>query len=447
MTMRPGTAQTCRETVSAGNWPNPARGWTAAILLTLAMFVSYVDRSILALLVDPIKVSLRLSDVQMGLLQGATFGLVFTLSMVPCGWLVDKVNRTRLLGGAIAVWSLMTAACAFPTNFIQMFLARMGVALGEAAVSPSAPSLIADYFPPEKRTPPLSLYGIGGIVGVAASLLFGGSLASLFGDRQTVNVPVFGILETWQMIFVSLAFPGLLLSLVFFVFLREPRRLEQSSTSGSLRELRASLGDLKGVIAPHIASFCLFNIFGQAMSGWLPSLFMRVHGWSMAEVGLRLGMIQLAAAILGAVAGAATARFLEKSGRTDANFVTATLFLSLTAPPAIFAAMTQNATLGVVSIGLCTACLMAPTGAILAAIQDLVPNRLRGRITSLYYVALGLISMTLGPLLIGMMNDYVFTDERAVGKSLAVVALATLPLSALLMALSGRNRQLRAGRA
>lgn len=417
-------------------WPSPARGWAAAFLLTVAMFVSYVDRSILSLLVEPIKASLGLTDVEMGLLQGVTFGLVFTFTMLPCGWLVDNVNRTKLLGGAIAFWSMMTVACALPSTFAQMFMARMGVAVGEAALSPTAPSLIADYFPPERRTPPLTLYGIGGIIGVAASLIFGGLIAGIFGESDTISVPMIGDVETWQVIFVAVGAPGLLLSLIFFLQ-REPVRREQSATKTNYRELWAVIVSRRWIIGPHIASFCLFNIFGQAMASWLPTFFIRIHGWSIAEVGIRLGITQLVSAIIGAFIGGYCARSLWRRGRRDANYLTAAIFLFLTAGFSIAASISADPVVSMLCFGLTTACLMAPNGAILAAIQELVPNQLRGRITALYYVALGLVSMTLGPLLIGVMNDYLFTGTDGVGKSLATIAVVTLPLAGAMMLLAG----------
>ncbi len=420
-------------------WPRPVLGWSAAVLLTLAMFVSYVDRTILALLIEPIKASLGFSDVQMGLLHGLTFGLVFTLTMAPCGWLADNVNRTRLLGIAVAFWSVMTATCGLATNFAQMFVARMGVAVGEATLGPSAPSLLADYFPPERRTPPLSLYSMGAGAGVAASLLIGGLVASLVGEGRTVSLPLVGQVESWQIIFFTLALPGLFLSLLFFLQ-REPRRRNLGETKGTLQELKAVLVSRRGIILPHMAGYCLFNVFSFAVLSWLPAFFMRVHGWSIAEVGIRLGTVQLATGICGAFAGGVIARSFWKRGRLDANLLTGALFLGVMTVPAVGGALSGNPSASLFLVGLMNFCLLAPSGPLLGAVQDIVPSPLRGRVTALYYIVLGLVGMTFGPLVIGFINDHVFVYTRGIGKSIALTAIATLPLAAVCLAFAARQR-------
>ena len=421
-------------------WPTAAVGWTAAVLLTLAMFMSYVDRSILALLIEPIKVSLHCSDIQIGLLQGLTFGLVFTVTMVPCGWLVDNVNRTKLLCGAIAIWSIMTAACGLAATFTQMFAARMGVAIGEATLGPSAPSLIADYFPPGRRTPPLSLYSLGAGAGVATSLLIGGAIARVVGGGSRVSVPGLGTFQTWQIIFFVLALPGLLLSLLFF-FHQEPRRRGRGEAEGTLLELMAILKSRRLILLPHMIGYCLYNIFSFSVLSWLPAYFMRVHGWSIAEVGIRLGAVQLLSGAMGTFVGGQLARGLWHRGRRDANLLTAALCLSVMVVPAVMATMAKSAAASLFLSGLTYLCLLAPSGPLLGAIQDVIPGPLRGRVTALYYVVLGFVGMTLGPLVIGAINEYVFVGPRGIGKSLALTAAATLPLAAALLVLAGYQRK------
>jgi MFS family permease len=403
------------------------------------MFVSYMDRSILALLVQPIKASLGLSDVQMGLLHGVTFALVFTITMLPIGWLADNVSRTKLLGSAVAFWSLMTAACGLPTNFAQMFALRMGVAIGEATVSPTAPSLIADYFPPERRTPPLSLYGMGGGIGIAASLLIGGLIARFLGGSDTVAVPGIGTVNTWQVIFFGVGSPGVLLSLLLFLQ-REPPRRDQDQANGTFQEMLLVILSRRWIIFPHMAAFCLFYIAGYSMNSWLPAFFMRVHGWSLADVGIRMGTVLLVSGILGAFLGGFVARAFWRRGRRDANFLTAALFLTLIVVPAVSATTTTNAPASALLVGVMNLFLLAPGGPLLGAIQEIIPNRLRGRVTALYYVALGFVAMAIGPLVIGILNDYVFADPRSVGKSLALTAAVTLPPASALMLFAGRQR-------
>lgn len=420
-------------------WPHATKAWLAVALVTLAMFMSYVDRTILSLLIEPIKSALHFSDVQMGLLQGLTFGLVFTVTMAPCGWLVDNVNRTRLLCAAIAVWSLMTAACGLAATFAQMFVARMGVAIGEATLSPTAPSLIADYFPATRRTLPLSMYSMGAGAGVASSLLIGGLVARAVGSGGAVFVPGLGKFATWQITFFSLALPGLLLSLLFLSH-HEPRRRGHSETNGGIRELKAIVMSRRSILLPHMIAYCLFNLFSFAVLGWLPAFFMRVYGWSIAEVGFRLGMVQLLTGAVGSVVGGQVARGFWRRGRSNANLLTAALFMSVMVIPAVAGTMARSATVALISIGLMYMCLLAPAGPLLGAIQDVIPGRLRGRVTALYCMMNALVGMTLGPLVVGVLNDEVFVDPHSVGKSLALTSVVTLPLAGGLLAFAARQR-------
>ena len=425
---------------NAAAWPSTRKAWLAAVVLTLAMFFSYIDRNILSLLVEPIKKSLSLSDVQMGLLQGLTFALVFTVMMLPLGWLADKVNRTKLVGVAIAFWSVMTAVCGLSANFTQMFLARMGVAVGEATLSPSGPAIIADYFPPERRTPPLSLYGTAAVFGVAGSLLAGGLVASFLGERQTVSIPGLGTFQAWQVIFFSVGFPGLIVSVLLFLVTEPPRR-DKGDAQGTSAEFWNVLRTRGLIIFPQIAGFCLFNLFSNAMGAWMPAYFIRVHGWSIAQVGIRMGLLQLVCGALGAVLGGYVSRALWKRGRRNANLLTAGTFIGLVTIPAVAGTMVSNGVLAALLLGLMTALALAPGGPLLASLQEVTPNGVRGRVTALNYVVLGLFSMALGPLFIGFMNEHVFVDPKSVGKSLALTAVLTLPLAAALLLFAGRQRK------
>ena len=183
-------------------WPTPLRAWGVLCLVMAASCTSNIDRAILSLLIDPIKHSLQLTDTKMGLLQSA-FGLFFTLTTFPAGWIADRGNRMRLIAMGIAGWSIMTALCGMCANFTQLFFARMGVAVGEATVTPAAPSVISDNFPPQRRTLPLSLYGMAGATGLGVSLLAGGFVASLVHTGEVVTIARLGTFEPWQIVFFA----------------------------------------------------------------------------------------------------------------------------------------------------------------------------------------------------------------------------------------------------
>ena len=404
-----------------------------------ACFVSYIDRSILSLLAEPIKHALHLSDTQIGLLQGAAFSIFFLLMTFPAGMFADRGNRMRLIGAGIVCWSFMTAVCGLCVNFTQFFLARMGVASGEATLTPAAPSIISDNFPPERRTLPLSLYQMGAGMGVGVSLIAGGFVAALVRGHETITIPTVGTFEPWQIIFFVIGLPGLFLSLMLFLG-REPARRDQEGAHGTLHELAQVFKSRRAYIIPHLSAYCLYQTYGYAYFGWLPVFFMRVHGWSVPEVGLQYGVVHVVFGIAGAVTGGWLARLLWHRGRRDANLLTCAMCLSAMVVPAVFGTIVPNVIVSVLLLGLTAGLLQALGGTNSAVIQEIAPNRLRGRVVAIYYVVTGLTSMTFGPLLIGVMNDHVFSSARSIGKSMSLTALVTLPLASALLFLAVRRR-------
>jgi MFS family permease len=405
-----------------------------------AYFVSSIDRSILALLVDPIKHSLQLSDTQMGMLSAA-FGVFFMIATLPAGWLADKTNRMRLVAGGITVWSLMTAACGLCVNFGQLFLARMGVAVGEASLQPSAPSVIADSFPVERRTLPLSVYTMGAGMGASLSLIAGGFVASLVGGRASVTILGLGPFAPWQVIFFAIGLPGLAVSLLVMLA-REPVRREQHHTEGSFRDLWDALVLRRAVLLPHMAGACFQQVYAYGYTAWMPAFFMRIHHWSMVDVGLKYGAVALVTTTGGAWLGGFTARTLWRRGRADANLLTVTIAYAALAPVSFAASMVSSPLLAVLLMGITVGLLQMPGGPNGAALQEIMPNRLRARVTALYYAVAALTGMTMGPLVIGVMNDVVFKSPLGVGKSLSVTALFAVPGAALLYLAACQRRKL-----
>jgi MFS family permease len=403
-----------------------------------AYFMSYVDRSILSLLVGPIKHSLELSDTKIGLLQSG-FGLIFTLSTFPAGWLADKGNRMRVIAVAIACWSVMTGLCGLCTNFTQLFLARMGVAVGEATLLPTAPSIISDNFPPERRTLPLSLYGMAGASGLGVSLIAGGFVAHLVTGNDVVTIPRVGMFAPWQVIFFAVGLCGLPVSLVL-LFAREPQRRDQGQSAGTISEFLQLLKSRRTILIPHFAGVSVYFIQAFAYSAWVPVFIMRVHGWSISEVGLKYGTIHLICGFAGGFVGGWLAQALWRRGRREANLLSSALLLCLTIIPTVLGPLVADGLTSVLLLGLASIFSIATAGPNVAAIQEIVPNRLRGRVTALYFAVISLVGVTLGPLVIGIMNDYVFTDEKSIGKSLALTSALMLPLGSLLVFIAARRR-------
>jgi hypothetical protein len=206
-------------------YPHPAYAWYVVVVLLLAYILAFIDREIIALLVPDIKASLQISDTQMSLLLGGAFAVFYTFFGVAIAWLADRGNRRLLIFWGIVFWSLMTAACGFATSYAALFLARVGVGAGESALNPSALSLLKDYFPPEKIGRAIGLYTAGVSSGSGLAFIFGGAVYPKIKEMGPVELPLLGWHEPWQLMFIYVGLPGLLVALLVLT-IREPVRRE-----------------------------------------------------------------------------------------------------------------------------------------------------------------------------------------------------------------------------
>jgi len=204
-------------------YPTLKAGWYAVFILLLAYILSFVDRIIMSLLVIPIQQDLGTSDAQMGLLMGFAFALFYTAIGVPIARLSDVKSRKIIVSVGIFLWSLMTAACGLAKSFFQLFLARIGVGVGEAALSPAAYSMITDFFPEEKLGRAISVYQSGGLFGGGLAFIIGGAVVSFIIGSKAISLPLIGFLQPWQIAFIVVSIPGILMALLMLT-VTEPKR-------------------------------------------------------------------------------------------------------------------------------------------------------------------------------------------------------------------------------
>ncbi len=190
--------------------PSLRYAWYVVGVLLLAYISSFIDRQIISLLVKPIKISFGITDTQMGILMGLSFAVLYTLVGIPIGLMADRMNRKRIIGWGIMIWSLMTVFCGLAGSYSLFFLARVGVGIGEAALSPAAYSIISDYFPKKKLATALSVYNMGVYLGSGLSILIGAALKTMIG-KENIVLPFFGEIFSWQVIFFYIGLPGILL--------------------------------------------------------------------------------------------------------------------------------------------------------------------------------------------------------------------------------------------
>ncbi|MBM3512770.1 MAG: MFS transporter [Alphaproteobacteria bacterium] len=409
-------------------------------ILSVANLFSFLDRTILGLLSQPIKLDLGLSDTELGLLQGAAFSVFYTLMIIPFGWVTDRGNRIRMVSAGMVLWSLATAASGLADGFWPLFAARICVGIGEATLAASGASLISDHFPNDRRTMPLSVYTLIASAGVGVGLVGGGALADWLAAGGAISVPGFGPLAAWQVIFIAIGLPGVAWAFVLLVT-PEPVRRETADETVTWRELIDFLRLRRDIIGPHFVGYCFYTMFAYGAGGWLPTFFVRVHGWTLGEVGWRYGIPYLIFPIVGGVLAGWIVRRLQQRGRVDANLITVAGSNALVVIPGLAAPLVSNEWLSLVLVMPLIALWVFSSGPSLAAIQEISPNRLRGRMTAIYYAVTNLIGLSFGGLIIGLLNDYVFTGTKGIANSIALAALVMCPTGAWIVSRGGAARR------
>lgn len=408
--------------------------WTVCLILTLAQALAFVDRQVLALLVEPIKRDLHISDSAIGLLYGPSFALFYSFVTLPIAWLADRSNRRNIVAGAVAVWSLMAAACGAAQTFPLLLLARLGVGAGEAGLSPSAQSMLADYFPGPKLGAAFGVFGLGIPLGGGLALISGGMLLKAAPEIARGMAP-------WRFVMIVVGLAGLLVALLFAA-VREPAR------RGG-RALRSDIGAVLGHLSQHpltyvglMGALSLMVFVSIAGSAWTPAFFARRFGWDGARLGGPYGILLLVCGGAGALSGGFLASYLRRRGVGRANLKAALTGFSLVTPLAIGFPFAPDPH---VALGLIAALAFAaamPSGGGYAALQEITPPRMRAQVTALNVLMVNLLGASLGPLLVGVVTDSLLHDPSRVGQAIALSALVGCPLTigGFLLAMRGYDR-------
>ncbi len=414
--------------------------WYVVFVLVLAYTLSFIDRTILSLMVDPIRASLDISDVQLSLLHGFAFALFYTTLGIPVGRLVDRRRRNGIIAVGVLLWSLMTAFCGLARSFGQMFLARVGVGVGEATLSPAAYSLLADWFPPEQRSRALSFYTAAMYMGGGIALIAGGSLIAA---APAVTLPMLGPLEPWQLVFLVVAAPGLPVALLV-ASLREPARRGVQPGAGDVpppfSAVRAHARANRSAYALLIGGYSVSAMMWNGVQAWLPSLLIRAHGWSPAQVGQGFGLVVFVFGTAGILSGGWLGSVMRGRGRLDANLRIGILSALCALPFGLAAPLMNSGELVLALYAPFTFAAAMPYGAAAAAVQDITPNRMRGQFSALFLLGLNLMGIGLGPTVVASLAAGV---PGGLPSALAMVVGVTAVLSAALL-WRGRAPYLRA---
>lgn len=408
--------------------------WGMVAVLVAASILSFVDRQILSMLVEPIKRDLRINDFQFGLLGGPAFAIFYALAGLPLGWLADRMHRGYLIGTGIFFWSLMTGLSAFAANFGQLFVMRMGVGIGEAALGPAAQSLIADRFDARRLPLAMSIYAAGVVIGAGLAFALGGQAVAL--GEAARSLPGLGGLAGWQAAFVIVAVPGPLIALLVVLVVRDTggrQSRSQTDTTG----LRAFWRANRRLILLYSTGISLLTASSYASLLWLPAVFIRRFGWTPAEFGLVFGAMLIVLAIAGTLSAGSIAGRWVASGRRDAPVVL-TAIAALVAVPTSLAGAMPNAWLAIALLvpGLFVSSIYAGLGPTI--VQSVAPAAIRSQVAAIALMVTNLFGMVTGPVAVGALTSYAFGDPLAVGYSLAITTMALTGIAgAALLAMRG----------
>jgi MFS family permease len=338
---------------------------------------------------EAIKVDLDLSDRQLGLLTGLAFALFYATFGVPLARLADRTSRVKLIAACLALWSVMTALSGMARNFPQLFLARMGVGIGEAGCVPPAHSAIGDYFPRQRRALAISLFNVGAVIGAAGGLFFVGALAENLGWRSS-------------MIFVGLA--GVPLAILTFFTVREPKRPKTYDPKGE-KASETILALLKRPAFLHLAlAFSIGDICSQGFGNWSPTFLIRSFGMGMAEVGGWVGLSKALGGILGMLTGGLLASWLiPRDARWELWIPTAALAACM--PIFIIMILSPWAWLVLAMMAVIAFFGALGSGVAIAAVQTFAEPHRRATAVSLVLFLASLLGAGIGPYLIGLVSD------------------------------------------
>lgn len=420
-------------------------GWYVVAVLMFAFIVSFIDRLILGLLIQPIKQDLGVTDTQIGLLAGIGFALFYTIMGVPLARLADRTNRKWLIIAGVTLWSLMTAASAFATSYWWLFVARVGVGVGEATLAPAATSMIVDYFARDRVAKALGVYSMGLYLGSGLALLAGSVVVQIVTSTGPVAVAGLGVFNSWQMAFLLASLPGLLVVLLMLT-VREPPRRELASTAQGvtppaavpIAEVLAFLRQHRRLLTAHFLGYGMYGTAVTAYLVWAPEMLRRTYDIPISQAALIYGGLLVTLGALAPYLGGYLAQRAAASGYPDAELrVSVVAALALT--PLIIAAPLMP-TIATASLVLAPVVLLLalPQGLAPTVLQLIAPNRMRGQVLATFILMAVIFAYTLGPTAVPLFALWIFGSEQALDRSLALVCGILVPLSALALA-SGRN--------
>jgi predicted MFS family arabinose efflux permease len=375
-----------------GEFTRGKRAWIAVMLAVVA-FLAATDRNILSVLLVPIQNDLKVSDAAMGALTGAAFSFVYASAALPLAWLADRTNRRNFIALSVAFWSAMTALCGLAGSYVQLLLARFGVALGEAGHGPAGMSMVADVYPAAKRGAAISVLTIGAALGYSAGAFVAGVLNDQFG---------------WQGALMAVGLPGLLIAVVLFLTVPEPKRGAQDGARAAVTPVSvlAGLKTLSQVRTfwPLMGGMIFLNIAFMGWLHWLPAFLMRIHHLTTTEMSAIFGMIVGVGGVVANIfAGVISDKLAQRGSRWRMYYCVAMGAVSV--PLLVVGLMLKDATFAIACMMTYTLAAGGLTTVTNAAAISIAPANLRASMVALIGFAVAVFGGGVAPFLIGLLND------------------------------------------
>ncbi|MCC2602393.1 MFS transporter [Sphingopyxis yananensis] len=412
------------------------RNWLIAALLAACYTLSYIDRQIISLLIEPIKRSLELTDTQFGLMQGVSFSFFYVAASLPLAWLADRTRRSRLISVCVTFWSLMTMACAFAGNFWQMLAARIGIAAGESGLPPAALSTLADRFDTRRLATATSLFMLAPFLGGGFALAGGGALYAAIGRWDRTDLPIFSGLEDWQWVFLIVGAPGLIAALLLLLIRdQKPPVHVQRKGVGELVQFFRQEWRVAGVYC--LAVGLLMTVLSSYVT-WLPAAIMRSKGVDEATMGTLFGPIYLLAGASGTISAGILISLRGGTDPVKAILRYMLLMLALLWPIGAFGLLGSSFHLELALMGVALFLLSSVTSLSSLPFQYIAPVHLRAQALAVLAAVAAMFGTGLGPVLAGLISDNLGFADHPMSLSLSILAGAVLPIVMAMLAFTLR---------
>lgn len=366
------------------------------LLLGLIYTFNYLDRQIISILAEPIKRDLNLSDTQIGLVSGFAFAVFYTTFGIPVAWLADRANRVRVVAAACFLWSVFSGLCGLAGNFVHLLIARVGVGVGEAGGAAPSMSIISDYFPPHRRGGAIGLWSLGVPLGATAGVALGGWAAAEFG---------------WRVAFFAVAAPGVLLSVLLLIFVREPLRGRfdgaPAQAAGPGPSIAQCIRDYlrNPTLSLLLLAAATYSFVFNAFAAWAPALLMRAKGAEMSDIAQYYSLVIGAAMAIGMfISGFLADRYARKNPAAFA--IIPAWALAIGVPFFIAGVMADGWVSALMWLALPMAMNMMFVAPGMAIVQNIAPPEQRSTSAAILLFVNNLVGMGLGPLYIGMVSDW-----------------------------------------